>query len=112
MTTVIRRGDLPFSEIAREFIGEDHHVSGISFLVVEAPPGRGPRLHRHNYDEVIVIQEGRGRFIAGEVDVELGAGDTLVIPAGTPHSFVNIGPTMLRQVDIHANSRFVTEWLE
>jgi len=112
MTKVIRTETLPFSEIAREFVGEDNGVSGISFLLVEAPPGRGPRLHRHDYDAVIVVQEGVGRFTAGDEQVELTAGDTLVIPAGTPHSFVNTGSVMLRQVDIHARSRFKTEWLE
>ena len=109
---MIRSGTLPFSEIAREFVGEEHGVSGISFLLVEAPPGRGPRLHRHDYDEVIVVLDGVGRFTAGEEQVELAAGDTLVIPAGTAHSFVNIGSTVLRQVDLHASPRFVTEWLE
>jgi mannose-6-phosphate isomerase-like protein (cupin superfamily) len=112
LTSVIHAGTLPFSDIAREFIGEDHGVSGISFLLVEAPLGRGPRLHRHDYDEVIVVQEGVGRFTAGDQHVELTAGDTLVIPAGTPHTFVNIGSTVLRQVDIHASSRFKTVWLE
>jgi mannose-6-phosphate isomerase-like protein (cupin superfamily) len=36
----------------------------------------------------------------------------VVIPAGQPHGFTNTGHTRLRQVDIHASPRFVTEWLE
>jgi hypothetical protein len=30
----------------------------------------------------------------------------------TPHEFVNIGAGQLRQVDIHASLRFITDWLE
>jgi hypothetical protein len=33
-------------------------------------------------------------------------------PAVVPHKFVNSGTGRLRQTDIHANDRFVTEWLE
>lgn len=109
---VIHNDTLPVSEIAREFVGERHGIAGISFLLVEAPPGRGPRLHRHDYDEVIVVQQGHARYTAGSEQAEVGDGDTIAIPAGTPHKFVNIGATTLRQIDIHAAPRFKTEWLE
>jgi mannose-6-phosphate isomerase-like protein (cupin superfamily) len=33
------------------------------------------------------------------------------VPAGQPHRFVNSGSGRLRQIDIHLNSRYVTEWL-
>lgn len=52
-------------------------------MVVDAPPGGGPKLHRHPYEEVFVV-----------------------------HKFVNSGGGRLRQVDIHASERFITEWLE
>jgi mannose-6-phosphate isomerase-like protein (cupin superfamily) len=35
-----------------------------------------------------------------------------MVPAGVPHKFVNTGAGRLRQIDIHASERFVTEWLE
>jgi hypothetical protein len=31
----------------------------------------------------------------------------VVIPANTPHRFVNSGDTLLRQIDIHASPRFI-----
>jgi mannose-6-phosphate isomerase-like protein (cupin superfamily) len=39
-------------------------------------------------------------------------GQIVVAPAGIPHKFINSGAGPLRQIDIHANDRFVTEWLE
>ena len=39
-------------------------------------------------------------------------GQIVVAPADIPHKFVNSGTGPLRQIDIHANDRFVTEWLE
>jgi len=41
----------------------------------------------------------------------VGAGDIVIVPANTPHRFVNAGSETLRQVDIHVSPRFVTEWL-
>ena len=40
------------------------------------------------------------------------AGQRVGAPAGVPHKFVNTGTGPLRQIDIHANDRFVTVWLE
>jgi hypothetical protein len=36
----------------------------------------------------------------------------LVVSAGVPLKFVNSGAGRLRQIDIHASERFVTERLE
>ena len=58
---VIRQDELPFSNIAREFVGADHDA-GICLILVDAPPGRGPSLHRHPYAEVFLVQEGEGVF--------------------------------------------------
>jgi mannose-6-phosphate isomerase-like protein (cupin superfamily) len=96
------RGDDP-----NEFQGY-HHDANISFIVVDAPPGGGPKLHRHPYEEVFVVQEGSATFTAGEETIEVG-GQVVVVPAGVAHKFVNSGAGRLRQVDIHASERFVTE---
>jgi mannose-6-phosphate isomerase-like protein (cupin superfamily) len=40
------------------------------------------------------------------------AGEIVVVPANTPHGFVNTGEGVLRQVNIHASPRMETEWLE
>lgn len=108
---VARILDLAHGEAANEFQG-CHHDAGVSFIVVDAPPGSGPKLHKHPYEEVFVVQEGAVTFTAGEEVIEASAGQVVVVPAGMPHKFVNSGAGRLRQIDIHASERFVTEWLE
>jgi len=81
-------------------------------MVVDAPPGGGPKLHRHPYEEVIVVQEGAATFTAGDDVMKVKSGQFVVVPAGMAHKFVNSGSGRLRQVDIHASERFVNEWLE
>lgn len=58
------------------------------------------------------MQEGSATFTVGEKTVDVTGGQIVVAPAGVPHKFVNSGVSPLRQIDIHANDRFVTEWLE
>jgi len=62
--SVINREKLPFVRMLHEFVGENHDVN-ISFFLVNAPPGRGPELHRHHYNETIIVQEGRATCVAG-----------------------------------------------
>ena len=74
--------------------------------------GSGPRLHTHPYPETFIIQRGRALFAVGDVTIEGGAGQILVVPANTPHKFAVLGPEVLESIDIHASEVFVTEWLE
>jgi mannose-6-phosphate isomerase-like protein (cupin superfamily) len=107
---LVRQEQLPGSDIAHEFVGDQHGVA-ITFIALDADPGRGPSLHQHPYDEVLIVLEGEATVDDGNETLEVRAGDIVVIPAGQPHGFVNTGEGKLRQIDIHASSSFSTEWL-
>lgn len=74
--------------------------------------GSGPVLHRHPYDEVFIIRQGRARFTVGDETTEAEAGDVLLAPAGVPHKFENLGPGRLESTDIHLNPVQIQENLE
>jgi mannose-6-phosphate isomerase-like protein (cupin superfamily) len=109
---VIKQDELPFSEIAREFVGDDHGGAGICVIFIDAEPGRGPRLHKHPYEEVFITQEGQATMTVGDEHYEVSGGEIVIVPAGEPHKFVNSGDGPLRQIDIHVSPSFSTEWLE
>jgi mannose-6-phosphate isomerase-like protein (cupin superfamily) len=111
VTRVIDIADPVRGEDTNAFQGHQHGV-GVSFIVVDVPPGSGPRLHRHPYAEVFVVQEGSVTFTAGDEIIEASGGQIVVVPAGVAHKFVSSGSRRLRQVDIHDSERFVTEWLD
>jgi mannose-6-phosphate isomerase-like protein (cupin superfamily) len=52
--------------------------------------GKNP-LHTHNCEEVMLQTAGRVSVMVGEQQVELRAGDVLVIPADTLHQIENTG---------------------
>jgi quercetin dioxygenase-like cupin family protein len=109
---VIRQDELPFSRIAREFVGADHGDAGACLIFVDAPPGRGPGLHRHPYAEIFIVQEGQATFTADGTERAVAAGDLVVVPAGTPHKFVASGDGPLRMISVQPRSSFSTEWLD
>ena len=56
--------------------------------------------------------EGCAKLTIGEETREVNAGAIAVVPANTPHRFVNSGETVLRQIDIHASPKFIQTNLE
>jgi mannose-6-phosphate isomerase-like protein (cupin superfamily) len=110
--SVINRDDLPYSGNSHELQGYLYGGAPASIIFYDGPPGSGPKLHRHPYAEIFVVQEGCATFTLGDATIEATGGQVLIAPAGVPHKFVNTGSGRLRQIDIHTNDRFVTEWLE
>jgi mannose-6-phosphate isomerase-like protein (cupin superfamily) len=102
---VIATEELPFGGIAHKFEGYRYGDVGVSFFLVDSPPGGGAVLHTHPYEEVFLTLEGEATFTVGDATIEVGAGQVVVAPAGVPHKFVNSGTGPLRQVDIHPSGR-------
>ena len=105
----VRQEDLPFQGSSHQFVGADNGGVGISAFLLSALPGHGPGPHRHPYDEVQFVREGRGLYLVEGEEFEVQAGDILVIRAGEVHSFRCIGDAPLVQVDVHLSPRFIQE---
>ena len=98
--------ELPFVGMSHEFVGEKQGAP-FSAYIVTAKPGQGPPLHTHPYTEVVFTIEGTATITVGDETREVKVGGIVVIPANTPHCFVNSGKTPLRQIDIHPSSKFI-----
>lgn len=109
---IIRKDALPFIGSSYNFVGADQGDVSVSIFLVEAQPGRGAPLHVHEYDEIAIVQEGRSRFVLGDIIREVVAGEIVVVKAGTPHGFINAGEGILKQVDVHISPRFQQRNLE
>ncbi|MCB1008221.1 MAG: cupin domain-containing protein [Acidobacteria bacterium] len=105
----LRQQDLRFRGSSHHFVGADHGDVGVSVYLFHGEPGSGPGPHRHPYDEVQFIREGRGLWTVEGETFEAGAGDILVIKAGEVHGFKAIGDGPLVQLDVHLSPRFIQE---
>ena len=71
-----------------------HAELGVGFtaaLEVFDPGGRTPPNTHWTAAELFFVLRGRARADAGDVSVELSAGDSLLVPPGTNHVIENIG---------------------
>ena len=109
---LLDREDLPYDGTTYEFQGIQYQNTNVSFIWVDMAPGGTIRLHKHPYEEVFIIQEGVSTFTVGSVTLEARAGQIIIVPAEVPHKFMNLSDKQLKQIDIHVNKQFITDWLE
>jgi quercetin dioxygenase-like cupin family protein len=109
--SVIDLDDLAHSDHSHEFVGSEHGGVPFSIILVHAAPGIGPKLHRHPYAEVFVVESGQATFQLGDKTVVVEGGHVVVGPPDVPHGFTNSGAGELRLVAIHGAADFNTEWL-
>jgi mannose-6-phosphate isomerase-like protein (cupin superfamily) len=77
----------------------DGEYARFEMWLAPPPASHGPMRHVHpKQDEYLAVREGRlGVWHAGD-ERELGAGESVTIPAGDPHRFWNAGDGELRLV--------------
>ena len=105
----VRQEQLPFVGSSHEFVGEVQGGVNVSVFLLNAQPGKGPGPHRHPYDEIQFVREGRGLWKVNGQTFEGRMGDIFVIKAGEIHEFKAIGDGPLVQVDVHLSPRFIQE---
>jgi quercetin dioxygenase-like cupin family protein len=110
-SAIIDFDDLEHSQHSHEFLGAEHGDVPFSIILVHSQPGAGPKLHRHPYAEVFVVESGQATFQLGDETIVVGGGHVVVGPPDVPHGFTNTGTGELRLTAIHGASRFDTEWL-
>ena len=109
---LLSRDELPHDESTYEFEGIRNNSTEVSFIWVDMPPGGRIRLHKYPYKEIFIIQEGTAAFTVGSIMLEAHVGQIIIVPAEVPHKFMNLSDKQLKQIDIHMNKQFITDWLE
>ena len=111
MARILDLDELPHEPHSHEFFGADHGDVPFSIILVHSQPGVGPKLHRHDYAEVFIVESGEATFQLGGDTIVVTEGHVVVGPPNVAHGFTNSGTAELRLVAIHGSSRFKTEWL-
>jgi mannose-6-phosphate isomerase-like protein (cupin superfamily) len=102
----------PLSEY-QPIIGDDEGTTPLRTGIQTAQPGYQAPLHSHPYVEILHILEGAAEaWMEGGQDkpIVLEKGDTLAIPADTPHSFRVRGDRVLRLLGTHASPKRIVSY--
>jgi mannose-6-phosphate isomerase-like protein (cupin superfamily) len=110
--TILRLDELQHDGKTYDFEGQRYDNTDVSFIWVDLPPGDGVRLHKHAYKEIFIILEGSATYTVDSTTQVVEAEHIIIVPADTPHKFVNSGGTRLKQIDIHVSKHILTQWLE
>jgi mannose-6-phosphate isomerase-like protein (cupin superfamily) len=79
-------------------ISSDAHSSDFVIFIKKMVP-----LHKHlKHTETIYVLEGRGIFQQGDEHTEIGPGDYLRIPEGTPHAVKVLSSEPLKVLSVQA----------
>lgn len=76
---------------------------GFQMSYVEAKPGNGPKLHKHDTNETFIAIKGRWRVIWGlreEHHVDLDPLDVCSVPPFVPRRFINVEPDAGRETGL------------
>jgi mannose-6-phosphate isomerase-like protein (cupin superfamily) len=88
-------------------VRHDEGEDGTSVLERLAPHGESPPLHVHqNEDEIFHVLEGELRVRAGETEVRIGVGETILGPKGVPHTYRVESPAGARWLLITSRGDF------
>lgn len=112
MAIIIDKDNLHRTGTGWKFEGFNFDDTQLSFFIIEAPPGKGAKLHYHPYEEVFINLEGKATFVIGDETIEAEEGKIIIAPANVPHKFTNTGEGVLRQIDIHPVSKMIQTNLE
>lgn len=88
----------------RTLAGADAGLSRLSVWRQSMEPGGATPPHRHDCEEVVVIESGCGELHIGGQIHRFGPDTTLVIPRDVPHQIVNSGETPLVSLAVFAVS--------
>jgi quercetin dioxygenase-like cupin family protein len=70
----------------------------VSVIETAPPPGAGPPLHHHDFDEAFYVLDGELTFRLRDETLVAHAGDLVFAPRGAPHTFANLSDAPARQL--------------
>ena len=90
-------------EFTYRLTGDQYGFETLSFIITETHPGGGPGLHVHDTEEAHVLLEGTAQYQIGDKTFTVRAPYVAKVPAGVPHTFINVGTEPFNLVAVFAS---------
>lgn len=90
-------------EFGHRLNGDQYGFEALSFIITETHPNGGPGLHMHDAEEAHVLLEGRAEYLIGDKRFTVQAPYVAKVPAGVPHTFLNVGSKPFNLIAVFAS---------
>lgn len=77
-------------------VSSEDTAGQFALIDMHIPPGSGPPMHRHDFDEMFTVLDGEIEATFRGKKVVVIRGETINIPANAPHTFKNASKTPVR----------------
>lgn len=105
---VIQNSELPHAALPGldhvTLAGSENGLKNLSIWRDRIAPGGATPPHRHDCEEVVLIQAGRGELHLDEQVHRFGPDTTLVVPRNAVHQIINVGDGPLELIGVFAVS--------
>ena len=96
-------------EFTHRLNGDQYGFEALSFIITETHPGGGPGLHVHDTEEAHILLQGSAQYQIGNQTFTVRAPYVAKVPAGVPHTFINVGTEPFNLVAVFASKNPKTE---
>jgi mannose-6-phosphate isomerase-like protein (cupin superfamily) len=96
-------------EFTYRLTGDQYGFEALSFIISETHPGGGPGLHVHDTEEAHILLQGSAQYQIGNQTFTVQAPYVAKVPAGVPHTFINVGAEPFNLVAVFASKNPKTE---
>lgn len=86
----------------RMYIWKETGATNLTVFEQWFDPGHGPAIHTHEVEEVLRVLSGEARIQVGSEVAIVGPGESVIVPAGKAHGFINAGNEELHMLCIVA----------
>ena len=94
--------------VGKDRCGAENFTSGMTII----PPQAAVPLHSHNCDEQVTILEGTADVEIDGEHHQASRHDTIFIPEGLPHRFINAGPGPMTILWMYSTDRVTRTFTE
>ena len=95
----------PPGEFGYYIDGVNYGFSSLSFILTETHPNGGPDLHSHKTEEAHILLEGKVTYLIGNKRFLVEAPYIMRVPAGVPHTFMNVGSRPFHLIAVFPHGR-------
>jgi mannose-6-phosphate isomerase-like protein (cupin superfamily) len=95
----------PPGEFGYYIDGGKYGFKALSFILTETHPQGGPDLHSHDTEEAHVVYEGKVMYLVGGRRFIVEGPYITRVPAGVPHTFMNVGTRPLHLTGVFPDAK-------